>query len=349
VTATMRAFQIDRPGGAADLRLVELPVHEPGPGQLRVRVAYCGLNPLDVIVRRGGAAWMVPPWPLTLGVEHSGVVDAVGEGVDAAWLGRGVVSRQAFGGNAEFSVAAESNLVRLPDDMDLTAGAVYRGCSHTAWRIIHEAVRIPLGAWALFHSAAGPVGIMLTQFARAAGLRVIGLVGGAGKQAYAAQFGAHHLIDTQAAPDWAQEVRRLTGQAGAHLIVDGNGGAESARNFEVVAPGGEVVFIGATSGMPAAATPPGQLIVLHAAARGFNLNVAERIGASAEAVDAQIIPLLQSGAVKLPITSVSPFEAIPELHRRFENREIQGRAVIEVGGEAVERLRRKGSAEPSQG
>ena len=124
--------------------------------------------------------------------------------------------------------------------------------------------------------------------------------------------------------------------------VDGNGGPESARNFEVVAPGGEVVFIGATSGTPAPAVAPGLLIIRHAAARGFNLNVAERLGASSEAVDAQVIPLLQSGAVKLPIASVSPFDAIPELHRRFENREIQGRAVIEVGGEAVERLRRKG-------
>jgi NADPH2:quinone reductase len=93
----MRAFQIDKPGGAADLRRIELPIPEPGPGQVRVRVAYCGLNPLDIIVRSGGAAWMAPTWPIVLGVEHSGVVDAVGEGVDTAWLGRGVISRQAFG------------------------------------------------------------------------------------------------------------------------------------------------------------------------------------------------------------------------------------------------------------
>jgi NADPH:quinone reductase-like Zn-dependent oxidoreductase len=72
-------------------------------------------------------------------------------------------------------------------------------------------------------------------------------------------------------------VRRITGGRGAELIVDGNGGPESARNFDVVAPGGEVVFIGATSGTPAAAVAPGQLIIRHAAARGFNLNVAERI------------------------------------------------------------------------
>jgi NADPH2:quinone reductase len=338
----MRAFQIERPGSADDLKLVDLPIPEPGPGQVRVRVAWCGLNPLDVIVRRGEAAWMAPGWPLTPGVEHSGVVDAVGPDVDADWLGRGVVNRQGFGGNAEFSLADVGKLVRLPDGMDLKSGAVYRGASHTAWRILHEAVATPAGSWALFHSAAGPVGIMLTQFALLAGLKVIGRVGSAAKQAYAAQFGAQHLVDSTATPDWPAEVMRLTAGEGARLVVDGDGGAESARNFEVVAPGGEVVFIGATSGTPAAAVAPGQLIVRHAAARGFNLNVAEKIGASGEAVDAQIIPLLQSGAVKLPIASVSPFEAIPELHRRFENREIHGRAIIEVGGEAVERLRRKG-------
>ena len=338
---TMQAFQIDEPGGPGKLRLVELPAPQPAAGQVRVRVAYCGLNPLDIIVRRGEAAWMGAKWPFVPGVEHSGVVDALGEGVSERLLGRGVVSRQAFGGNAEFSILPVANLIVLSDEMDLKSGTVYRGCSHTAWRIVYEAVPLRPGTWALFHSAAGPVGVMLTQFAKRGGLKVIGLVGGPAKLGFAAQFGADALVDLQATPDWATEVTRITEGAGAHLIVDGNGGAESARNFEVVAPGGEVVFIGATSGAPAAPVAPGLLIVQHAAARGFNLNVAERLGVSGEALDAQIIPLLQSGAVKLPIASVSPFEAIPELHRRFENREIQGRAVIEVGGEAVERLRRK--------
>ncbi|MGZ6016374.1 MAG: alcohol dehydrogenase catalytic domain-containing protein, partial [Phenylobacterium sp.] len=117
--ATMRAFQIDKPGPAADLRRVDLEIPQPGPGQVRIRVAYCGLNPLDIIVRNGGAAWMAPGWPLTPGVEHSGVIDAVGEGVGQEWLGRAVVSRTAFGGNADFSVTAQDNVAPLPDDIDL--------------------------------------------------------------------------------------------------------------------------------------------------------------------------------------------------------------------------------------
>jgi NADPH:quinone reductase-like Zn-dependent oxidoreductase len=77
--------------------------------------------------------------------------------VQTGWAVRLSAARR-FGGNAEFSVAAEANLVRLPDDMDLVTGTVYRGCSHTAWRILHEAVRSAAGQHALFHSAAGPVG-----------------------------------------------------------------------------------------------------------------------------------------------------------------------------------------------
>lgn len=338
---TMRAFRIDQPGSAADLTLQEVDVPAPGSGQVRVRVAYCGLNPLDVIVRSGGAAWMAPGWPLTPGVEHSGIVDAVGEGVAEDWIGRAVVSRSAFGGNADFCVAALANIAPLDDAMDLLTGAVYRGSSHTAWRILHEAVRVRTGDRAVLHSAAGPVGIMLTQFAKRLGMTVIGLVGGAVKLVYATPFGADHLIDVTDASAWPAEVMRLTGGRGVQLVVDGNGGEASARDFEVVAAGGEVVFIGATSGAPAAAVFPGQLIVKHAAARGFNLPVAERIGESGEAVDARIVALLRSGEIKAPITSISPFEAIPELHRRFENREIHGRAVIEVGGEAVERLRKR--------
>ena len=339
--AAMRAFQIDKPGGADDLRRVDLPVPEPGPGQVRIRVAYCGLNPLDTIVRSGGAAWMAPSWPIVLGVEHSGVVDAVGEGVDAAWLGRGVISRATFGGNADFSIAAQSALAPAPDDMDLLNSAIYRGCSHTAWRLLHEGVRTAPGQTALFHSAAGPVAIMLTQFAKRLGMTVIGLVGGPGKRAFAAGFGADHLVDIQAQPDWRAEVMRLTDGRGVDLSVDGNGGTESGRNFDVIAPAGEVVFIGATSGTPSAAVAPGLLIVRHAAVRGFNLNVAEELGRPAAAVDAEIVGLWRAGEIKLPLTSVSPFEAIPELHRRFENREIQGRAAIAVGGEAVEALRRR--------
>jgi NADPH2:quinone reductase len=337
----MRAFQIDRPGGASDLKPVVVDIPAPGPGQVRVRVAYCGLNPLDVILRSGGAAWMAPGWPLTPGVEHSGVVDAVGPGVAEAWLGCAVVSVSALGGNAEYSVADIGKVARLDPGIGLLVGAAYRGCSHTAWRLLHETSRVRAGDTAVFHSAAGPVGIMLTQFARRLGLTCIGLVGGAAKRDYAAGFGADHLVDTRGETGWWEEVARLTGGKGAKLIVDGDGGEASRRNFDVVAAGGEVVFIGATSGVPSAPVVPGQLIVGHAAARGFNLPVAETLGAPAADVDAQIVALLQSGEVKAPIASVSPFEAIPDLHRRFEARQIQGRAVIEVGGEAVEGMRRR--------
>jgi NADPH2:quinone reductase len=306
---------------------------------VRVTVAYCGLNPLDVIIRAGGAAWMAPKWPIVLGVEHSGVVDAIGAGVDPQWLGARVAVHLSSGGNADYAIAPASALARLPDDMDLRQGAVYRGCSHTAWRLLHEAARSAAGQTALFHSAAGPVAIMLTQFAKRLGMTVIGLVGSLGKLTYAAGFGADHLIDLSAEPDWPSAVMALTADRGVDLIVDGNGGGESVRNFDVIAPGGEVVFIGATSGAPAASVAPGFLIVKHAAVRGFNLNIAEHLGRSSEIVDEQIFALLRSGEIKLPLTSVDPFESIPELHRRFENREIQGRAVIEVGGDAVERLR----------
>lgn len=337
---TMRAFRIEQPGSPDDLKLIELPVPEPGPGQVRILVAYSSLNPLDTVIRAGKAPWMGTPWPFTPGVEHSGVIDAVGPGVDFEWMGRAVISRQGHGGNAQYSIADVSRVVRIADDMDLVTGAVYRSCSHTAWRVLHEAARTRPGQNILVHSAAGPVGIMLTQFAVQARLNVIGLVGGPAKQAYVRPFGAQHLVDTRANPDWAPMVREIVGAAGVHLAVDGIGGPDSARNLEVIAPGGEVIFIGSTSGVPAAPILPGMLIIRHAAARGFHLDIAEKIGAPAEDVDAPIVAGLRSGALKSPVSGIHPFESVPDLHRRFENREIQGRAVIEVGGKAVEALRK---------
>lgn len=338
--ATMRSYRIEQPGSPDDLKLIELPIPEAGPGQVRIRVAYCSLNPLDTVIRAGKAPWMGAPWPFTPGVEHSGVVDAIGPGVDFEWMGRAVISRQGHGGNADYSLAEVSRVVPIGDGMDLVTGAVYRSCSHTAWRVLHEAARTRPGQHILVHSAAGPVGIMLTQFAVQAGLKVIGLVGGPGKQAYAAPFGAHHLVDTRAQPDWAPAVREIVGAAGVHLAVDGIGGADSAKNLEVIAPGGEVIFIGSTSGTPASPIPPGLLIIRHAAARGFHLDIAEKIGARAEDVDGPIRAGLKSGTLKSPVSSINPFDSVPDLHRRFENREIQGRAVIEVGGSAVEAMRK---------
>ena len=213
----MMAVRIHAPGPPAALRIESIPVPEPGPGEVRVAVAYCGLNPLDVFARAGRANVLVKGWPLIPGLEHSGVVEAVGPGVSPTWLGRRVISRTSFGGNAEFAVDPVSDLVRVPDGIDLSTAAVYRGASHTAWRVLHESARAHVGQSLLVHSAAGPVGIMLTQLALQIGMRVIGLVGDEAKARYATRFGASRLIVAQERTAWVSAVLEATACRGVDL------------------------------------------------------------------------------------------------------------------------------------
>ena len=329
--ANMRAVVADEPGGPEVLSLRQIPVPEPGPGEVRLRVAYCSMNPMDVFARRGVLSWLDLDWPFTPGIEHAGVVEKVGPGVDDALLGRRMQSRANWGGNAEYSIAPVTQTGPVPDGLDWKTGSVFGGMTYTAWHCLHTTARIRQGDVCVFHSAAGPVGVMLIQVAKDAGATVIGLAGGPEKLAYAASFGADHGIDYRDS-GWPAEVMRLTDGHGADIIVDGNQGPDAPRNFDAMAPNGRLIYIGATAGAPAPDVPVGQLIGKSILVGGFNLPVLTATGV-AERDHEQIIENVRSGRWKIPISGEVALEDVPELHARFERRELMGRTVIRVGGD----------------
>jgi NADPH2:quinone reductase len=325
----MRAVVAEAPGGPEVLRMRDLPVPAPGPGQVRLRVAYSGLNPLDVFARAGRVSWMPVPWPFVPGLEHTGRVEAIGPGADPSLLGRRMISRQQWGGCAELSLAAASALVPVPEGFDWKTATVFRGCGHTAWHVLHAPPALRAGQVAVFHSAAGPVGLMLTQIAKSRHAIVIGLAGGPRKIAFARPFGADHLIDYLAA-DWPAETRRLTGGRGADLIVDGNGGPQAARNYEAVDVGGRIIYTGATAGSPAPDVSVALLVGKSIAVAGFNLPLLE--GAEAKEIP-ELLEAIRSGRFRVPLGEEAALQDVPALHARFERRELVGRTVIRVGGE----------------
>ena len=331
-----RALIAQRPGPPEVLQMTEGAVPVPGKGEVRVAVAYCGLNPLDVLARSGRMNYLVGAWPIVLGIEHSGVVDAVGPDVDPSWLGRRVVSRTTFGGNADYSIDPISDLAQLPDRIDLLTGAVFRGAGQTAWRVLHERAKIRAGQWLLIHSAAGAVGVLLVQLAKRAGMSVVGLVGNSAKRRFAESFGADRIIVADDGVDWLAAVRQEIPRGGVDLIVDGKGGPLAANNFEVLAPSGTLVILGATSGLPHPPGSPSFLIRKNATMSGFNLPIAESVGRDPKELDEDLAGWMAAGQLRVPITEVVPLDAAPILHRRFESRDILGRAVLEVGGRAVE-------------
>jgi len=326
----MRAVQAQQSGGPEVLELTDLAVPEPGPGQVRIRVAYAALNPLDTHARAARIDWNAPTFPFVPGYEFSGLVDAVGEGVDVSLIGRRVVSEAEWGGCADYALATAERLLEIPPEFDWQLGTVFHTCAFSAWHVLHTAGEIEAGDHLLLHSGAGAIGLMATQIAKEAGAVVYGLCGSAAKVEFATPFGADHLIDVSAG-DWVEEVSRLSGGRGVDLIVDGVAGPEAARNFEALAPFGEVIYMGAVAGLPPPVDISRELYAKCVSVRGFIVYLAMAKTAGSET--SAIHEALGTGRWKIPVTRVADLEQTAELHRKFENRELYGKALIRVGGD----------------
>ncbi len=324
----MKAIVADAPGGPEALELRHLPVPEPGPGQVRIRVAYAALNPLDTHARAARIEWNAPSFPMIPGYEYSGLVEQVGEGIGSEWLGRRVVSEAEWGGCAEHAVATAARLVEIPEGFDWRLGTVFHTCAYSAWHVLHTAGRLRSGDRVLLHSAAGPIGIMATQIAKEAGATVFGLCSAA-KFEFARSFGADHLLDDRG--DWVAEVKALTGDLGVDLIVDGVAGPEAPKNHDALAALGQVIYMGAVAGQPPPVDVSRQLYGKSIAVRGFVVYSAMAQTGGAE--KPQIHQALLAGRWQIPITRVFELEETAEAHRAFEARELYGKSLIRVGGD----------------
>ncbi len=327
---TMRAVVAEAPGGPESLQLKRIPAPSPGEGEVRVQVAYAPLNPLDTHARADRIKWMHPGFPFVTGYEYSGRVVETGAGVDPALEGKRVAVHGQWNGNGEYAIARAAGLVPVPDRFDYRLGATFSTCAPTSWHLIHSAGRVQPGQSVVVHSAAGAVGTLATQIAREAGAMVIGLVGSRQKAKWAKQFGAEHLLDSRSG-DWPEQVREITG-GGADVIIDGVQGPDAPRNYDACAPLGNVIYIGAMGG-PAPAADISLLIGKSISVTGFVQFFHQARTRRAE--DAEIEEKLASGQWRIPIERIAGLEETPAMHAAFENRELFGRTLIEVGGDGV--------------
>ncbi|MBL8630054.1 MAG: zinc-binding alcohol dehydrogenase family protein [Rhodospirillaceae bacterium] len=328
----MRALQIDKPGDPAGFVLRDVPVPVPGDGQALIKVAYVGMNPIDAMARSGKINFFPITWPFTPGLEKTGVVAAVGAGVDKSLIGTRVIARSGFGGYAEYALNEANTLLKLDDRIDLKTGCVYRGASFTAWHALYKAGRLQKNETVLIHSAAGAVGIMAIQIAKDAGCTVIGLCAGESKVAYAKSFGADHVFDyLQSA--WPDHVKAIAPK-GVDVILDGNGGPNAEKNVDLTAPMGRIVYIGATAGTYPAPVPIPTLIFKNISIAGMNLAPIEEGPGSA--ADRAIIDAVALKRWRVPLSETVTLANVADLHARLEARHVMGRAVIEVGGLEVD-------------
>ncbi|NNB93461.1 quinone oxidoreductase [Corallococcus exiguus] len=243
----MKAIRYHQVGGPEVLRWEDAPEPVPGPGQVLVRVHAAGVNFADT-ERRRGLYDAQAPLPRILGSEAAGVVRAVGPGVDASWVGRRVVAltKEAY---AEAALAPVEELLVLPPEVSFEEAAALLVQGLTAYHVVHTVGRVEAGQTVLIHAAAGGVGLLAVQLAKAAGARVIGTVSGEAKAKLARDVGADAVIRYDQ-EDVAASVRELTQGRGVERVLDSVGASTWQASLDALAPFGHLVSYGNASGHP---------------------------------------------------------------------------------------------------
>ncbi len=323
----MRAIVVDEPGSVEVLKLKEVDIPEPKAGQVRIKVAYSGLNFFEVLTR-GGRYLRKPRYPIILGGEVSGVVDKVGAEVTHLQPGQPVAALTGGGGGyAEYAVADSEGVIPMPSNMNFKLAAAYPLQVLTAYGVLHISGRVKAGEWVLIHAAAGGVGTILCQLARFAGCNVIGTAGSAEKCEHAKKYGAQWMINYNEERFW-RNVRKITGGHGADLICDSVGQDVQSDNMRAIANFGRVVVFGYASG-----APKYNMDVLWGRSAGVTTyglyhHIVQAMMAKRSI--RETLPAVIAGELKIPIGGVYALEDVAQAHIDLEGRKTIGKLLLEV-------------------
>jgi NADPH2:quinone reductase len=328
----MRAIIVERTGGLDALQQVAVPIPEPGPGELRIEVAFAAANWSDIQKRQGVYPDPVR-YPAILGAEVSGIVSAVGPGVHGLSTGQRVAAlcgARLLGGYADEVVVPADYVLQLPRDLPLDQAAALPLASLTAFHLLHTAYRIRAGQIVLVHAIAGSVGLAVTQVAGIAGARAIGTVGKAGKSEQPRRMGAELVID-RSSEDFVERALAFTDGRGVDLVIDSLGGEILPRSFDALRYYGHLINIGEASGEPdfpvrkklyERSTAMAGFEVLHAAPGSRTWRRGVRFVEDAVA----------RGRLRMPVGAIFPFEDVAAMHAALEGRGTSGKLLLSVAG-----------------
>lgn len=315
-------------GGPEVLRWEESADPVARPGQVRVRVEAAGVHLLDTGIRRGetGGPFPLPELPMTPGREVAGVVDAVGEGVDAGWIGKRAVAHlgQASGGYAQFAVREVDAVHELPEHVDAAQAVAMIGTGRTTLAILEAAPIAPTDV-VVVPAAAGGIGALLVQAALTADALVVGLAGGPAKVDQVRALGAQIALD-YTEPGWEGRLAEDTADLPPTLVYDTVGGAVGQSLLELLRPGGRFVLAGWSAGQPT------QLTTSDIVGRGLTVTAA--IGArifdrpgGLRGLEAAALTALADGRLT-PLTTEFPLADAAGAHAALESRATTGKVVL---------------------
>lgn len=322
-------IRIEQFGGPEAMKLVDLPVGDPGAGEVRVRHHACGINFIDVYQRSG----LYPnALPLSLGMEGAGVVEAVGAGVTHLQVGQRVAyASQPPGSYCAARVMPAKSVVVLPDAISFVEGAGMMLKGMTTQYLLERTLPqggLQAGDAVLFHAAAGGVGLIACQWAKAIGLQLIATAGSDEKCQMALAHGAAHAINYKT-EDFVARVKAITGGAGVKVVYDSIGKDTFERSLDCLRPLGLMVTYGNASGP----VPPFNLGTLgakgslHVTRPTLFTHIATREGT--QVVADRLFAMVTSGKVKIRVDRRYPLAEAAQAHRDLEARVTTGSSVLE--------------------
>ncbi len=325
----MRAWRVHELGDPTSvMRLEDRPVPDPGPGQVRIDVEACALNFPDVLLCQGKYQ-IKPPLPFTPGVEVSGVVSAIGEGVTRAAVGDRVLASPAFGhgGLAEVTLAHEGGVHRLADTMSFEAASALHITYHTGHAALRRRANLLAGETLLVHAGAGGVGSAAIQLGKAFGARVIATAGGPEKVEVCRQLGADFAIDYRA-EDFVEPIKAYTEGKGVDVIYDPVGGDTYDRSTKVIGWEGRILIIGFTSGRMADAKTNHVLVKNYSVVGVHWGNYAHMEPSLNDTIHAELTNLHATGKIDPLVSEVLPLDQAPAALERLASRLSVGKIVI---------------------
>lgn len=320
----MRAVRVHERGGPEILRIDDLDVPEPGPGEIRIRIEAAGVNFIDTYQREGRYPLDLP---VTLGMEAGGVVEAAGPGVDTIRVGDRVVYADQLGAYAELQIVSAASAVKVPDGVEtrIAVAALLQGM--TAHYLTHDTYPLRSGDIALVHAAAGGVGHLLTQISKIRNAKVIATCGTTDKAELARSLGADEVI-VYTEQSFRDATQRSTDGRGVDVVYDGVGKATFMDSLSCLRPRGMMVLYGAASGPvdpldPQELNRRGSLFLTRPTLAHYT---AQRAELERRAND--LFGWIADGRLEVRIDRTFALEEAADAHRYLEGRQTQGKLLL---------------------
>jgi NADPH2:quinone reductase len=323
-----KAIQLHETGGPEVLKWEDIEVGDPGAGEIRVRHTAVGLNFIDCYHRSG--LYPLPGFPVSIGLEGAGVVEALGNGVtDLAEGDRVAYASPPLGAYAEARVMPAAVVVKVPDGIDDQHAAAMMLQGMTAEYLLRRTYQVKPGDTILVHAAAGGVGLIACQWAKHIGATVIGTVGNEEKAGLARAHGCDHPV-IYTSEDFVARVKEITGGAGVPVVYDSVGKTTIMGSFDCLAPRGVLALFGQSAGPvepldPGILAAKGSLYLTRPSLMVYNASREELVESSNALFD-----VVGSGAVKIEINQTYPLAEAEQAHRDLEGRKTTGSTIFTV-------------------